>query len=262
MKTKTLSLLFLLFAFLAAIYFLSCGNDNSVTSSSGNYPNIQMKAGSLYFYSNDSISQSGLNKQTTWRTKDSVWASTTYPASGGKNCFPIFSLTQDTINPNPLFWITITSQMIYISYDASTGQFYQWSIKRIFDTTQAPSWDLIADFSKSIGTSVPVFTLNSLFGNSLLSANVSSKVAADTVLKTQTNVSVNCYRVELTANIYVGGSLQVGTARVDYYIGYTPSSNASNPSGRIRFKFYPLNLSSYGVVLDGIDQVMRNFTLP
>jgi hypothetical protein len=257
MKTKTLSLLFLLSAFLAAIYFLSCGNDNTVTGSSGSYPNIQMKAGSVYYYGTDSISQNGTYHNTNWRTKDSIWASTTF---NGKNCFPIFSLTQDTLPSPP--WPTITSQMIYISYDASSGIFYQWAIKRIFDTTQAASWDEITDFSKSIGTSVPVFTLNSLFGNSLLSANVSSKVAVDTVLVTHTNSSVNCYRVELTAIILVGGQLQVGTARVDYYIGYTPSNNPSNPSGRIRFKFYPLNLSNYGVILDGVDQVMRNYTLP
>lgn len=257
MNSKTLSLLFLLFAFLAAIYFLSCGNDNSVTGSSGTYPNIQMKAGSVYYYGTDSISQDGTYHKTNWRTKDSIWAATTYPPSGGKNCFPIFSLTQDTTNSIP---ITINSQMMYISYDASSGQFYQWAIKRIFDPTQDSTWDLIADFSKSIGTSVQIFTLTNLFNNPLLSATVFSKVAADTVITTQSGLSVKCYRDELTANIFAG-PLQVGTARIDYYIGYTPSNNASNPSGRIRFKFYPLTITGYASSIEGFDQVMRNYSV-
>lgn len=252
MKSKTLSLLFLLFVFLAAIYFLSCGNDNSVTTSGGTYPNIQMKAGSVYYYGTDSISQNGTYHKTNWRTKDTIWASITF---NGKNCYPMYSVTVDTVT-----FIPIATDTMYISYDAQSGLFYQWGIKTIFDPTQAPSWDLIADFSKSLGTTVQIFTLTNLFNNPLLSATVFSKVAADTVISTQSGTSVNCYRDELTANIYAG-PLQVGTARIDYYIGYTPSNNASNPSGRIRFKFYPLTVTGYASPIEGFDQVMRNYSI-
>ncbi len=143
----------------------------------------------------------------------------------------------------------IQSQLLYVSYDSQTGLLYQWGIKKLFDPTQTETWDLVADFSKALGTSVSLFTITNVGGQSFLTANVSSKVEKDTtIIALASGVSVSCYKVAIIADILASG-LSVGKAYIDYYIGYTPSSS-TNPSGRIKLKFYPVNIMGVTVTVE------------
>ncbi len=126
-----------------------------------------------------------------------------------------------------------------MSYDANSGYYYQWGVKQLFDPGQAASWDLVADFSKSLGTSVSLFTITNLFNQPILSANVSSTVKYDTTITTASSgINVSCYKVAIVADMIASG-LSIGNVYMDYFVGYTPSNNASNPSGRIMLKLYP-----------------------
>ena len=92
MKIKKFLFPFLSFLILSII-FLSCGNNSTGNNNStSNYPNIVFKPGSTYYYSNDTISQNGTYKPTTWLTKDSILAySSNYQ---GKGCYPVSDTTK------------------------------------------------------------------------------------------------------------------------------------------------------------------------
>jgi hypothetical protein len=243
---------------IAAMFVISltgCDDSgNTPQTQTGPKPNIQFKAGSVFYYGTDSISQNGNLHPTNWRTRDDVLAETNY---SGRTCFPISSVTMDTVLNLP-----ITSQTLYVSYDASSGQFFQWGVKKIFDPTQTATWDMVADFSKPLGTSVALFTITNLFNQPLLSANVTSTVMYDTTFTTTgaPGVNVSCYKVGVIADV-LASSISIGKVYLDYYIGYTPSSSPSNPSGRIRVKIYPINLTGYPAG-DGFDQKLNRFTIP
>jgi len=254
MYKKLFPLLFLVAAF-AALLFVGCDDSgNAPTNTTTTKPNIQFKAGSIFYYGTDSISQNGTYHPTKWRTKDSVQSETSY---NGKTCFPINSVTVDTNTVPP---IPIQSQVIYVSYDANSGQFFQWGVKKLFDPTQTETWDLVADFSQALGTTVSLFTITNVFGQQNVSANVTSKVSVDTTIATTGTPSVNvkCYMVNVVADVIAFG-VSVGKVYLDYYIGYTPSSNTSNPSCRVRVKLHPINLTGFAGG-DGIDQILNRFT--
>jgi hypothetical protein len=256
MKDKKIFLAFFLVAAIMLALLTGCDDAGIETkTATGPMPNIQMKAGSTFIYVTDSISQNGTVNNTAWKTTDVVQAETVYPPSTGRNCFPINSITTDTILNVP-----IQSQTLYVSYDSQTGLLYQWGVKKIFDPSQTETWDLLADFSKPLETPVSLFTINNVFGQSFLSANVSSKVMYDTAFTTIASaIAVNCYKVAVVADILLSGN-SIGKAYLDYYVGYTPSSNPSNPSGMIRVKFFPLNVSGYTAT--GADQKLSRFTIP
>jgi len=173
-------------------------------------------------------------------------------------CYSFSSTTVDTT-----IHITIRNTTEYYSYSQTDGKFYQFGAKKLFDSTQAATWDLVADFTQPIGTEIALYTINNLFGSALLSANVKSKIAVDTVINTTagTPVTVNCYRVALRAEVYAE-TLLLGDAYIDYYIGYTSSTNTDNPSGRVRTRFYPVNFSgTLNLKYPGIDQILNRFTL-
>lgn len=238
--------------------FSSCGDsstgNNNTTSSN---PNIVYKPGAIYYYTNDTITQNGTVSGTTWLTTDVIQAyDTNYQ---GKSCYPVNSTTKDTVTH-----LTIRSKTDYYSYNQTDGKFYQYGARKLFDSTQAATWDLVADFTQPIGTEISLYTINNLFGNPLLSANVKSKVAVDTVIQTtaQSSVTINCFRVGLKADVYAT-SLLLGTVYIDYYIGYTPSTNTSNPSGRVRTKIYPISFTGQlNLKYPGVDQIMNRFSLP
>lgn len=256
MKDKKIILALFLVASIMLALLTGC-DDSGVTTKGGSgtngpMPNIQMKAGSYFYYNNDSIAQNGTVYNTALLTKDSIRSQINF---NGKDCFPIQSNTYDT----SVFPVLIQSQLLYVSYDNQTGLLSQWGIKKLFDPAQTETWDSVADFSKPLGTLVPLFTITNLGGQTFLSANVSSKVERDTVIiSLASGVSVNCYKVAIVADIIAGGS-SVGKAYIDYYIGYTPSSS-TNPSGRIKLKFYPVNIM--GVTATGGDQKLSRFFVP
>jgi hypothetical protein len=255
MKTKKHLIIPAVISAMLAISLIGCDDSGNAPTSTntGSNPNIDFKTGSVFYYGTDSISQNGAIHPTTWRTRDEVMAATNYQ---GKDCYPISSVTVDTITT-----FTIQSQTLYVSYDNQSGIFYQWGVKKLFDPNQTESWDEVADFSKALGTSVSLFRIDTLFGQSILSANVSSTVQYDTTFTTTgaPGVGVSCYKVAVVADILAAG-LSVGKVYLDYYIGYTPSSNTANPSGRIRVKLFPINLPGFN--FDGVDQKLNRFTIP
>jgi hypothetical protein len=256
MKDKKIILALFLAASIMLALFTGCDDAGveTKTPTGGPMPNIQMKPGSYFYYNNDSIAQNGTVYNTAWRTKDSIRTQENF---GGKDCFPIQSITQDTTIPN--FPVTIQSQTLYVSYDSQTGVLYQWGVKKLFDPAQTETWDSVADFSRPLGTPVPLFTINGIGGQTFLSANVSSTVQYDTtIIALASGVSVNCYKIAVVADFIVSG-LSVGKAYIDYYIGYTPSSS-TNPSGRIKLKFYPVNIM--GFTYPGGDQKLNRFFVP
>lgn len=256
MFKKLIPLLLLLTVF-AAFLLVGCDDSGNSTAppTTGGKPNIQFKAGSVFYYGTDSVSQNGTYHPTNWRTKDSVQSETSF---NGKNCFPINSVTVDTSTVPPL---PIQSQVIYVSYDTGSGQFYQWGIKKLFDPSQTETWDLVADFSKPLETVVSLFTITNVFGNPNISATVTSKVWHDTTIATtgSPSVNVNCYTVNVTADV-IAFTISIGKVYLDYYIGYTPSGS-SNPTCRVRVKLYPVSLTGFAGG-DGIDQKLNRFFVP
>ena len=87
-------------------------------------------------------------------------------------------------HPPPPPYPVISRDTTYISYTQSEAKYYQYGVKRFFDSTQTADWQVIADFSVARGTQVQEFTINNLFGQSSLSATVYSTVVVDTVIST------------------------------------------------------------------------------
>lgn len=231
-------------------YFISCGDDSTSSNSQTGKPDIQFKPGAVYTFKNDSISQNGTYNSTNWITKDSIMASTTY---NGKTSFPVNSVTKSGI-------VVIRQSIDYYSYTQSEGIFYQWGARNIIDPNQAATWDEVADFTKSRGTEVSLYTITNLFNQPTLSANVYSKVVVDTTAPLLS--SVKCYRVSVRAEVFAS-SVSLGNVYVDYYIGYASSS--SNPSGRVGTHIYPVNIGVPGIYTlqyDGADQRLTAYTLP
>lgn len=255
MNNKKIFISFILVS--AAIFLLSCGDDSGILPVLLG-PDIAIKSNSVYYFTNDTISQSGMSYRTTVITKDSVGASLTFV---GKSAFQIYSTSYDTSFSPP--YPVISRDTTYISYTSTEGKYYQYGVKRFFDSTQAADWQVIADFTVPLGTDKQVFTIDRLFGQSTLTAKVFSKVVVDTVINTTGNPSVivNCYRVALRADVYAGGTILIGSAYIDYYIGY--NSTATNPSGTVRIKFYPVNFPPpANFRAPGVDQKLQRFLIP
>lgn len=261
MKTKKLFFIPILISALLAVFYTGC-DDSGVAPSPGTQegpkPNIQFVPLSTFVYHYSTISQNGQERDTTWQTIDVIQNQTTFD---GKLCYPIVSTTIDSINPSnpppipPL-------QTLYVSYDTSTYILYQHGVKRLFDPSQTATWDIVADFSVPLGTSVFLFTINNLLGQNSLSADVYSTVQKDTIIQTYLPpvVSINTYKVAVVADIKLSGT-PIGKAYLDYYVGYTPASNPSNPSGRINVKIYPINISGFPGA-DGLNQKIKTFNIP
>ena len=256
MKTKKLLIIPMVISAMLAIFIIGCDDSGNAPTetTTGTNPNIEFKTGSVFYYGTDSIQQNGTAMPTAWRTRDEVMAQTTWQ---GKSSYPINSVTTDTVLNIP-----VQSSTLYVSYDSQSGIFYQWGVKKLFDPNQTETWDKVADFSQPLGTSVSLFTITNLFNNTLLSADVSSTVKYDTTFTTTgaPGVGVSCYKVAIVADVKAS-TLSVGKVYLDYYIGYTPSSNTANPSGRIRVKLFPINLSGF-FTADGVDQKLNRFTIP
>lgn len=259
MKTKKSAVIPILISAMLAILIIGCDDSGVAPKPSpteGPKPNIQFVPLSTFTYHYSSINQSGQERDTTWRTVDVVQNQTTYQ---GKLCYPIVSTTLDTVPPpDPLPIPPL--QTIYVSYDTSF-HYYQYGVKRLFDPSQPGSWDLVADFSVPLGTSVPLFTITNLLGQPSLTADVSSAVQKDTVIRAfNTNMPIDCYKVAVVADIKLSGT-HIGNAYLDYFVGYTPPSNPANPSGRISVKIYPVNISGFPAA-NGLNQKIKTFVIP
>lgn len=256
MKTKNLLIIPVIISAMLAISLTGCDDSGTSpeTPAEGPKPNIEFRPGSRFIYHYSTISQNGQQHDTTWLTTDVVQNQTMY---AGWTCYPIVSTTMDTSTNPPL---PIANQTFYVTYDNATYKFYQYGVKKIFDPSQMATWDLVADFSQPIGASIHILTLDSLLGNPNLSADVSSRVVKDTVINTYNppGIGVNCYKVAIIGDVKLA-TVTIGNVYLDYYIGYTPPSSPSNPSGRISIKLYPVNISGYPAA-DGVNQKLYSFT--
>jgi len=238
---------------IAVAYLWGCGDDSTTTptGTGGTAPTINMKVGNVYTFNVDSLDTSGTVRKTRIVTKHTYLAQGTYFSQ--PNAFQIESVTKDSILP-----FNLSTDTFYVRYDG--GKFYQYGVLQLISPTIPASWDLVADFNVAQGTqytirdNVPI-TLGSL----TLTANIKGKIAADTTFHTTAwgNIAVNCYRVEITADLLLSG-FPLGTVYVDYYIGDADPS--SNPSGLVRTKLRPIKLPNTGTPLyssAGVDQYLR-----
>lgn len=234
---------------------IGCGSDTPTNTggTGGGHPNISMKVGSTFHFDNDTISTTNGNFYRTSAVTDETIDSTgTFFDS--TNSYRVYSVTRDSITHLP-----IKSEYLYAKYNSNTGKFYQYGALAMIDSNQAKTWDLLADFSVASGTQWFIATLNKLNGMAFLKADVNGKVAADTTLIC-TSGSVKCYRIELNAAIQAYGQ-PVGNIIIDYFIGYTPSSAPSNPSGVVAVKLRPISIAiTPPITLHGLYQRLISYT--
>ena len=62
----------------------------------------------------------------------------------------------------------------------------------------------------------------------------------------------------MTAAVSLSG-FPVGNIILEYYIGYTPAGS-SNPSGTVRLKLRPINISFLSY--PGFDQILQSWRIP
>lgn len=237
----------------AMVYVWGCGDDTTTggNNTGGTAPTINMKVGNLYTFNLDSLDTNGSIRKTKVVTKHTYLAQGTY--FGESNAFQIESITKDSTQS-----FNISTDTFYVRYDG--GKFYQYGVLQLISPTIPASWDLVADFNVAQGSqytikdNVPI-TLGTL----TVTANIKGKIAADTTFHTTAwgNIAVNCFRVEITADLLLSG-FPLGTVYVDYYIG--DADPTSNPSGLVKTKLRPVKLPNTGTPIyssPGVDQYLR-----
>ena len=243
---KNIRSIFTLLIVIAAAFLWGCGDDSTTggNNTGGTLPNISMQVGSIYIFNIDSLGTNGSINKTSLKTSNTFLAQGTYFGQSG--AFQILSQTKDTISN-----ITLSTDTFYVRYDG--GKFYQYGVLQLISPTIPASWDLVADFNVSQGTSYTIATgvpinIGSITG---ATANITGSVAEYTSFTTAGwgNVVINCYRAEIVADILFSG-FSIGKVYVDYYVG--DANPTSNPSGMVRVKLRPVNLSVYSQ--SGVDQ--------
>ncbi|RPI18364.1 MAG: hypothetical protein EHM58_05900 [Ignavibacteriae bacterium] len=244
--------------FLLTFAYVGCGDDTVVPPPSGSgYPNIDIKQNAKYTYNNFVLDSNGTQIPTDTTTENTVKAKGTF--FGENDAFMIESVTRDAEFPIP-----IANDTFYVKYDATNGKFYHYGAVNFFDPSQAPKWDLMADFSQPLGTSWTIATGIPVPGVSGATASITAKVVVDTVFNTTATppVSVKAYRIEMNATVMFS-TLQLGNIYIDYFLGYTPTSAPSNPSGVLRVRLRPikLNLGLTAYKQDGADQILKDVVI-
>lgn len=244
------------FAILLSALIFSCSDSTTNPGNppgSGTYPNINIKVGSAYHFTNDSLTTDSTSVHTSIRTVDTVVAKGTFFSQD--SVYMIGATTKDTITNT-----TLNVETFYVKYDAAAGKFYQYGAVKLIDTTQAANWDLVADFSAAAGTEWPIAHIVNVLGFTGTSADIKSKVAKDTTFQCSGagGTIIKAYRVEMTAYCFFG-AFPVGNIVLEYYIGYTPSGS-SNPSGVVRLRLRHINLSL--LTYPGFDQKLQTWRIP
>lgn len=238
----------------AMVWVWGCGDSGTTTPTNpgGTAPTINMKVGSVYTFNIDSLGLTGNVTKTSLKSINTFLAQGTY--FGQSNAFQIYTETKDTITN-----ITLGTDTFYVRYDG--GKFYQYGVLQLISPTIPASWDLVADFNVATGTAytiaenVPI-NIGSITG---AEADITGKIAVDTTFNTYGwgNVGINCFRAEIVADIIFSG-FSLGKVYVDYYIGDADPS--TNPSGMVRVKLRPVNLTVYQQA--GVDQYLQRFAIP
>jgi len=235
----------------AMVWVWGCGDDSTTGPSTpgGTPPTINMKVGAIYTFNIDSLGISGSVMKTSLKTINTYLSQGTF--FNQPNAFQIYTETRDT-NTNT----TLATDTFFVRYDG--GKFYQYGMLQLISPTIPASWDLVADFTLSQGTTfdiannVPI-NIGTITG---ATANITGKIAVDTTFNTYGwgNIGVNCYRSEIVADILFSG-FSLGKVYVDYYIGDADPSG--NPSGMVRVKLRPVSLTVYSQ--SGVDQYIQRF---
>lgn len=255
MKKFRILTLLLFAAIFAALLLTSCGEDTTTSGNNGTpstLPNINMKVGSVYTFTVDSIQTNGSITPTRIKTIHTYLSQGTFFDSS--NVFQVRVLTEDSVTHIP-----IAQDTFYVRYES--GKFYQYGVIQMLDPSITATWDLIADFNVSQGTQWTIASNVTIhLGSTTFTANIKSKVAADTSFSTYGwgNVNVHSYRAEVTADIFLGGT-PIGTVYVDYFIG--DDNPPSNPPGLVRLRLRPVSfLGFYNAA--GADQKMQHWSIP
>jgi hypothetical protein len=243
-------------AVLISILIFSCSDSTTNPGNppvSGTYPNINIKVGSAYHFTNDSLTTDSTSVHTSIITVDTVLAKGNFFLQD--SAYMIGSTTKDTITNT-----TLNVQAFYIKYDASAGKFYQYGAVKLIDSTQTANWDKVADFSVAAGTEWQIAHITTVLGIPGTSADIKSKVAKDTTFESSGagHTLINAYRIEMTAYISLG-PLPIGNIVLEYYIGYTPSGS-SNPSGVVRLRLRHINFQNLSY--PGFDQKLQTWRIP
>lgn len=252
---KNIRSVFAILIVFAAAFLWGCGEDSTTGGNTpGTPPNISMKVGSYYAFTNDSLDTNGTIRHTKIMTFQTFVAQGTY--FGQPDAFQIRSETRDTA-ANSL----VSLDTFYVRYDGT--RFYQYGMLQLIDPTHAPSWDQVADFSKATNEQWDVATINTTVGGFAVTAVVKGKIAEQTPFVTNnTGLSINNYRIEIEAAVSNSAG-SFGSIFVDYYIGY--SDPATNPGGMVRVKLRPIKLSLLGIPVysaAGVDSKIETYRLP
>ncbi|MEO8515075.1 MAG: hypothetical protein ABI543_16075 [Ignavibacteria bacterium] len=245
---KNLKFFSALLLVVSVVYLWGCGDDSTTTpgGGSGSVPTLNMKAGDLYVFNVDSLSVSGgPPTHTHLKTYNTFLTPITFV--GKANAFPIITETRDTVLNQSL-----GTDTFYVCYES--GKFYQYGMLSLISPTIPASWDLVADFNVSSGTSFTIANgVPITLGSITATANISGKIAADTTFNTAGwgNVGINCFRSQILADISLSG-LPIGKVYVDYYIGDADPS--TNPSGMVRVKLNPFTILTFTQA--GLDQAL------
>lgn len=228
----------------AMVYVWGCG-DNSTTGTpgtGGTAPTLNMTVGSIYSFSVDSLPTSGGVTHTSLQSYNTFLAQGRFHDKD--NAFKILTETRDTATNSSL-----GTDTFYVCYEG--GKFYQWGMLQLISPSITASWDLVADFNVSQGTTFNIATGVPINIIPNTTANITGRIAVDTTFNTAGwgNIGINCYRSEIVADILLS-SLPIGKVYVDYYIG--DADPTTNPSGMVRVKLRPVNLTVYQAA--GLDQ--------
>lgn len=240
--------------FLSTLY-LGCGDDSTTNSTNSGNPNIDIKVGAMYHFTNDSLPSSGGSQRTRIITRDNVLSEGTY--YGYSNSWKILSISTDTV-----FGITIERDTLYLSYDSSGGKFYQYAITHLLNPNLPEQWNLVADFSVAQGTQWSIGSFDTTISGVPLHVDIKGKVAENTSIQTTANptATVRCYRIEISATVTAPGPITVTTIYIDYYLGYSPPELLSNPSGPVRIKLRPFSI--YTAAYPGFDRILQYASIP
>jgi hypothetical protein len=255
-KTKFFSAFFIIFA---SVFYVGCGDDNPTNNNggTGTPPNIDMKTGSVFTFTFDTLSRvNGVSVRLPQMTsRDTVAGS-----------FPIGSNTAYSIQSRTDSAGVISYDTTLVYYDAGGGKFYQYGITRLINPISNATWDLIADFSLSHGTSwsIPLNPDSIVINGFTIKVVLSAKVVGATSFQTTglPTREVPCYNVEFKADLNYQ-SLPLGSIYFDYYIGY--NNGTTNSSGIVRLTLRPVNVGippSLVISNFGVDKITSTFNVP
>ncbi len=251
--------LFTFFVLTAAMVWVwGCGDDSTTggNNTPGTAPTLNMKVGSVYAFTVDSLDTNGSVRSTKLKTFQSIVAQGTFFSES--NAFAIKSETRDTsFSPSVL----VDSGTFYVKYEG--GIFKQYGLVKLIDSTQLPTWDVVADFNLATGTQWQIATINTTINGFNVSANIKGAIKDNIAFTTNnTGQSINNFRTEITAEV-TALTVPAGTIFVDYYLGYADPS--TNPSGPVRFKLRPIWLQAASITLfrsAGMDQKIDYYVIP